>query len=45
MAIYNAKSMADIVDRRGKPFALPSALTQLRKTWEADLKLWLPSAV
>ncbi|GLT17810.1 hypothetical protein GCM10007938_15880 [Vibrio zhanjiangensis] len=45
MAIYNAKSMADIVNRRGKPFALPSALTQLRKTWGADLKLWLPSAV
>ena len=38
MAIYNDKSMADvvnlldIVDREGKPFVAPSALTQRRKT-------------
>ncbi|KLU98384.1 IS4 family transposase [Photobacterium aphoticum] len=38
MAIYNDKSMADIVnmldivDRDGKPFVAPSALTQRRKT-------------
>ena len=37
MAIYNDKSMAhivnmlDIVDREGKPFVAPSALTQRRK--------------
>ena len=37
MAIYNDKSMADIVnqldivDRAGKPFVAPSALTQRRK--------------
>ena len=37
MAIYNDKSMAnivnmlDIVDRTGKPFVAPSALTQRRK--------------
>ena len=31
MAIYNDKFMADIVNRTGKPFVLPSALTQRRK--------------
>jgi len=45
MAIYNDKSMADvvnlldIVDREGKPFVAPSALTQRRKTLgEAAMK-------
>ena len=39
--IYNDKSMADIVnmldivDRTGKPFVAPSALTQRRKTSES----------
>ncbi|CAM3786546.1 Transposase IS4 N-terminal domain-containing protein [Vibrio aquimaris] len=31
MSIYNDKSMADIVNRTGQPFVLPSALTQRRK--------------
>ncbi len=45
MAIYNDKSMADIVnqleivDRAGKPFVAPSALTQRRKNLsEAAMK-------
>lgn len=45
MAIYNDKSMADvvnmldIVDREGKPFVAPSALTQRRKSLgEAAMK-------
>ncbi len=48
MAIYNDKSMADIVnmldivDRSGKPFVAPSALTQRRKiSVNLRLKLFL----
>lgn len=53
MAIYNDKSMADIVDRTGKPFVAPSALTKRRKNlgeaaakalFECTQKYWTQQA-